>query len=93
MLGPQEPDTYLTATEVVHRLDRLAASRPVHARVTVTGLKPHLDGRPLRDQRRNHPSQNGRRRHLRLEPPAHAGVGASPTNKNQPGPRRALPSS
>ena len=44
MLGPQEPDTYLTATEVVDRLDRLAASRPVHERITVTGLKPHLDG-------------------------------------------------
>ena len=44
MLGPQESDTYLTAAEVVDRLDLLAASRPVHERVTVTGLSPHLDG-------------------------------------------------
>jgi putative flavoprotein involved in K+ transport len=44
MLSLQEPDTYLTAAEVVERLDRLAASRPVREQIDVAALRPTLGG-------------------------------------------------
>lgn len=40
MLGEQAPDTYLTAGEVVERLDRLAAACPVREGVRVARLVP-----------------------------------------------------
>jgi putative flavoprotein involved in K+ transport len=43
MLGKQAPDTYLTAGEVVERLDKLAAACPVREGVRVARLAPHGD--------------------------------------------------
>jgi len=43
MLGEQAPDTYLTAGEVVERLDKLAAACPVREGVRVARLAPHGD--------------------------------------------------
>jgi putative flavoprotein involved in K+ transport len=40
MLGDQPPDTYLTAAEVVARLERLAVRAPIREHVTVVGLSP-----------------------------------------------------
>lgn len=44
MLGEQAPDTYLTAGEVVERLDRLAAACPVREGVRVARLVPDGPG-------------------------------------------------
>ena len=44
MLGEQAPDTYLTAGEVVERLDRLAAACPVREGVRVARLVPDGHG-------------------------------------------------
>jgi len=44
MLGEQAPDAYLTASEVVERLDRLAAACPVHEGVRVAQLAADGDG-------------------------------------------------
>ena len=44
MLGPQERDTYLTAAEVVERLDRFAAFRPVREQINVAALRPQPGG-------------------------------------------------
>jgi putative flavoprotein involved in K+ transport len=43
MLGEQEPDTCLTAGEVVERLDKLATACPVREGVRVARLAPHGD--------------------------------------------------
>jgi putative flavoprotein involved in K+ transport len=43
MLGEQAPDTYLTAGEVVERLDKLAAACPVREGVQVARLVPDGD--------------------------------------------------
>ncbi len=43
MLGHQPPDSYLTASEVVARLARLAAALPVREDTTVIGLQPYRD--------------------------------------------------
>jgi putative flavoprotein involved in K+ transport len=43
MLGPQERDAFLSAGEVVQRLDDLAAGCPVHAGVPVSRLDQHAD--------------------------------------------------
>jgi putative flavoprotein involved in K+ transport len=43
MLGEQPPGTYLTASEVVARLARLAAALPIRADMAVTGVRPHRD--------------------------------------------------
>ncbi|MEV6492570.1 NAD(P)/FAD-dependent oxidoreductase [Actinoplanes sp. NPDC051633] len=44
LLGDQDRDAFLTAAEVVRRLDRLAAACPVRAGVEVHRLVPHADG-------------------------------------------------
>jgi hypothetical protein len=44
MLGEQAPDTYLTASEVVERLDRLAAACPVREGAGVARLTADGDG-------------------------------------------------
>lgn len=44
MLGEQPPDTYLTASEVVERLDRLAGACPVREGVRVVQLAADEDG-------------------------------------------------
>ena len=43
MLGEQAPGTYLTAGEVVERLDKLAAACPVREGLRVARLAPHDD--------------------------------------------------
>jgi glycine/D-amino acid oxidase-like deaminating enzyme len=48
LLGEQAPDAYLTGTQVVERLERLAAAAPVRAGVPVTRLAPTGDGYLLR---------------------------------------------
>jgi putative flavoprotein involved in K+ transport len=44
MLGDQPPNTYLTAVEVVERLDRLAALAPVREHSPVLAMSPHHTG-------------------------------------------------
>jgi putative flavoprotein involved in K+ transport len=48
MLGEQAPDAYATGAEVVHRLEGLAADRPVREDVRVTLLAAAADGYVLR---------------------------------------------
>jgi glycine/D-amino acid oxidase-like deaminating enzyme len=85
LLGEQAPDAYLTGTQVVERLERLAAAAPVRAGVPVTRLAPTGDGYLLRtgdgelraravvvatgDQNRPADPGPGRRRRLRRPGP------------------------
>jgi putative flavoprotein involved in K+ transport len=48
LLGEQARDAFATGTEVVQRLEKLAADAPVRAGVEVTGLAPTGDGYALR---------------------------------------------